>query len=76
MQLYAGQQAGTPEVQVVKVNTRGTGFRHDEARQLYALAVAATSADGILDLCHRHSTDESIYAFERKWVSLCIDCKE
>jgi hypothetical protein len=41
MQLYAGQEDGKPEMQIVKVNIRGTGFRHDEPRQLCALAVAA-----------------------------------
>lgn len=41
MQLYAGQEAGKPEMQTVKVNTRGTGFRYGEPRQLCALAVAA-----------------------------------
>ncbi|MHC2492239.1 hypothetical protein ACVII0_006093 [Sinorhizobium meliloti] len=28
MQLYAGQEAGKSEMQAVKVNTRGTGFRY------------------------------------------------
>lgn len=41
MQLYAGQEAGKSEMQAVKVNIRGTGFRYDEPRQLCALDVAA-----------------------------------
>jgi hypothetical protein len=45
MQLFAGQEAGKSEMQIVKVNTRGTGFRHDEPRRLCALAVAAVGGE-------------------------------
>lgn len=69
MQLYAGQEAGKSEMQAVKVNTRGTGFRYGEPRQLCALAVAAVGcAIGIQSREHLR--------FGQQWISLCRDCKE
>lgn len=69
MQLYAGQEAGKSEMQAVNVNTRGTGFRYGEPRQLCALAVAAVGcAIGIQSREHLR--------FGRQWISLCRDCKE
>lgn len=77
MQLYAGQEAGKSEMQAVKVNIRGTGFRYNEPRQLCG-SMSPPSADGILDLCHRHPISRSFmfWSFRRQWISLCRDCKD